>query len=39
MTTDMTGEDSLRPVREELTRVTPRAELLELGFMDGTVLF
>ncbi len=39
MTADMTSEDALRPVREELAAVTPRAELLELGFMDGTVLF
>ena len=39
MTADMTGEDSLRPVREELAAVTPRAKLLKLGFQDGTVLF
>ena len=39
MTSDMTGEDAIGPVRDELARVTPRAELLELGFQDWTVLF
>ena len=39
MTHDMTSDDALAPVREELARVTPRAELLDLGFQDGTVLF
>lgn len=36
---DMTGIDSIGPVREELARVEPRTELLEVGYLEGTVLF
>ncbi len=39
MTADMTTIDALRPVRQELANVTPRAQLLDLGFQDGTELF
>lgn len=38
-TTDMTGPQSIAPVREELSRVQPGTELLEVGYLEGTVLF
>jgi L-ascorbate metabolism protein UlaG (beta-lactamase superfamily) len=35
MTRDMSGPESIEPVRDELRRVAPRVELLEMGFSEG----
>ncbi|MCH7745150.1 MAG: MBL fold metallo-hydrolase [Chloroflexi bacterium] len=39
MTQDMTTEDALAPVREELSRVEPRTKHINVGYMEGTRLF
>ena len=39
MTQDMTTEDALAPVWEELSRVEPRTEHVNVGYMEGTRLF
>jgi len=39
MTHDMTTPEAIAPVREELSRVEPRTELVEVGYMEGTRLF
>jgi L-ascorbate metabolism protein UlaG (beta-lactamase superfamily) len=38
-TRDMTGPESMAAVREEVARVAPRTELLELRYLDGRRLF
>ena len=39
MTRDMTTDEMMSPVREELARVEPRTRLVEVGYMEGTPLF
>jgi len=36
VTSDGTTEESIGPVRTELSRVAPRVELLEVGYLEGT---
>ena len=38
MTRDMTTDEMMAPVREELARVEPRTRLVEVGYMEGTPL-
>jgi L-ascorbate metabolism protein UlaG (beta-lactamase superfamily) len=37
-TQDMSSEEALAPVREEISRVEPRVSLLNVGYMEGTRL-
>ena len=39
MTRDMTTDEMMAPVREELARVEPRTRLVDVGYMEGTTLF
>ena len=39
MTRDMTTDEMMAPVREELARVEPRTALVEVGYLEGTRLF
>ncbi len=39
MTRDMTSPEAIAPVREELSRVEPRSELVEVGYLEATQLF
>ena len=39
MTQDMTTEEALAPVWEELSRVEPRTKHINVGYMEGTRLF
>ena len=39
MTHDMTSPEAIAPVREELSRVEPRSELVEVGYLEATRLF
>ena len=38
VTSDGTIEEAVAPVRAELSRVAPRVELLEVGYLEGTTL-
>ena len=38
MTRDMTTDEMMAPVREELARVEPRTRLVEVGYLEGTPL-
>ena len=38
-TRDMTTDEMMAPVREELSRVEPRTTLVEVGYLEGTPLF
>ncbi len=38
MTRDMTTDEMMAPVREELARVEPRTKLVEVGYMEATPL-
>ena len=38
MTRDMTTPEAIAPVREELSRVEPRSELIEAGYLEATRL-
>ena len=33
-----TVEEAIAPVRAELSRVAPRVDLLEIGYLEGTTL-
>jgi L-ascorbate metabolism protein UlaG (beta-lactamase superfamily) len=39
VTSDGTSEESIAPVRTKLTRVAPRMQLLEGGYLGGTTIF
>ena len=39
MTHDMTSDDALTPVRNELSRVTPYSQLVELSYLSGYRIF
>ena len=39
MTQDMATPEAIAPVRQELSRVEPRTQLIEVGYLEGTVLF
>lgn len=39
MTQDLSTPEAIAPVREELSRVEPRTQLVEAGYLEGTVLF
>ena len=39
MTQDMTSDEMMGPVRDELVRVEPRTRLIEVGYIEGTQLF
>ena len=39
MTRDMTTDEMMAPVRQELALVEPRTRLVEVGYLDGTPLF